>query len=60
VQPQEFDDAFDVEGDDGFLAFFRFQEGKVLDIVVEKVFREDGSCIGIPEQVKVMARILRH
>lgn len=49
---QEFDDAFNVEGDDGFLAFFGFQEGKVIGIVVEEILGEDGRCIGVLEQVK--------
>ena len=57
VQPQEFCDSLDVEGDDGFLTFFGFQEGKVIDIVVEKILREDGCCIGIPEQVKVLLKV---
>ena len=54
---QEFNDSLDVKGDNGFLAFFGFQEGKVLDIVVEKILREDGSCLGIPEQVKVLLKV---
>ena len=54
---QEFNDSLDVKGDNGFLAFFGFQEGKVLDIVVEKILREDGSCIGIPEQVKILLKV---
>ena len=54
---QEFDDALDVEGDDGFLAFFGFQEGKVVGIVVEKILCEDGSCIGITEQVEILLKV---
>lgn len=57
VQPQEFDDSLDVEGDNGFLAFFGFQEGKVLRIVEEKILREDGCCVLIPEQVEVLFQI---
>ena len=49
---QEFDYAFDVEGDDGFLAFFGFQEGKVVRIVVEEILGEYGCCIGVFEQVE--------
>jgi len=48
---QEVDDAFDVEGDDGFLAFFGFQEGKVVGVVVEEVLGEDGSCVSMLEQL---------
>ena len=54
---QEIDDSFDVEGDDGFLAFFGFQEGKVVGIVVEKILCEDGSCIGITEQVEILLKV---
>lgn len=49
---QEIDDAFDVKGDYGFLAFYGFQEGKVLGVVVEEILREDSRCIGVLEQVK--------
>ena len=57
VQPQEFCDSLNVEGNDGFLAFFGFQEGKVLRIVEEEILREDGRCISIPEQVEVLFQI---
>ena len=57
VQPQEFGDSLDVEGDDGFLAFFGFQEGKVLRIVEEKILREDGRCVSVSEQVEVLFQI---
>ena len=54
---QEIDDSFDVEGDDGFLAFDGFQEGKVVGVVVEKILGEDGSCIGIPEKVELRFKV---
>lgn len=54
---QEFYDSLDVEGDDGFLAFFGFQEVKVVRIVEEKIFREDGRCVSIPKQVEVLFQI---
>lgn len=54
---QEFDDSLYVDGDDGFLAFFGFQEGKVVGIVVEKILSEDGSCIGVPEQVDILLKV---
>ena len=34
---QEIDDAVDVKGDDGFLAFFGFQEGKAIQVVVKEI-----------------------
>ena len=54
---QEIDDSFDVEGDDGFLAFDGFQEGEVVGIVVEEILGEDGRCIGIPEQVELRFKV---
>ena len=35
---QEIYNAFNVEGDDGFLAFLGFQEGKVVGVVVIESF----------------------
>lgn len=54
---QEFDDSLDVEGDDGFLAFFGFQEGKILRIVEEKILREDRRCVSVPEDVEVLFQV---
>ena len=54
---QEIDDSFNVEGDDGFLAFYGFQEGKVVGIVVEEILGEDGCCIGIPEEVELRFKV---
>ena len=54
---QEIDDSFDVEGDDGFLAFDGFQEGKVVGVVVEKILGEDGRCIGVPEEVELRFKV---
>ncbi len=57
VQSQEFNDSLDVECDNGFLTFFGFQEGKILRIVEEKILREDGRCVSIPEQVEVLFQV---
>lgn len=41
-----------MEGDDGFAAFFGFQEGKVFRIVIEQVLSGDRCRIGVFEQVE--------
>ena len=54
---QEIDDSFDVEGDDGFLAFDGFQESKVVGVVVEEILGEDCRCVSIPEKVELRFKV---
>ena len=41
-----------MEGDDGFLAFFGFQEGQTEGAVHESVFGEDCGSVGVLEDVE--------